>query len=621
MPNVPIYSTPTVAPGELPGIRQQTPYRMMQAAEIGPNQVAKLGNALTSAGVQTLDLMTHEQILTNEIKGKNFATSQVTGNDAITHGSDDGKIPGYLSLKGEDAMKAYDETVAKLKQIPIDLAKDLDNPAQQQLVDNVSKMQLEAALNQVKAHRDQQIQVADKTAAQTRVAVNASSATKGYNPVTDTPLANFDHDNPANNSAYQQSLLTVETETRSLWAGNKPDVIQAKVDEMLGNVYAQTLGYILGGKHGGGDVASVAVAQKYFESVKDQLTPAQIEAADGALKTRATLVNAQTAADDVYSRFGAAKDEKSALEAVYKITDPEVRQKTLAMVKERFNSDQMISERGMRDADNKGLLALTNGGTLQSLMNSDTWGGMSAHAQHTAQEWVRSNQLHNAQLSQIDKMADMAGYQQILQLRQDNPAAFAGLDIVKTAKELGIKSPATVGQIINMQASYNKGDAAEAAFNTAFKNARVLYGPLLVNAGLTPLPGMDPNKKAAADTGKAAFEAQVQGDIQDWMKANGNKIPDGKALDTIIKQNLTPMFIRDTGSWFGLGSDQTKLLGTMKADERAKAYTISASDLQKQNPAQYRQLSDSLKTKFGRVPTPVEIENQYTAMMLMMKGK
>ena len=72
--------------------------------------------------------------------------------------------------------------------------------------------------------------------------------------------------------------------------------------------------------------------------------------------------------------------------------------------------------------------------------------------------------------------------------------------------------------------------------------------------------------------------------------------------------------------WFGMGEDQTKLLGTLNAQERAKAYVISADDLAKQNPTQYAQLYNSLKAKLGRNPNKTDIENAYTTMVLLMKG-
>lgn len=278
MPNVPVYSTSQVAPSNLPDAREQTPYRLMQAAEAGPAEQQKFGQAVTGVGLEMMKQETLNQIQQNEIAAKNHDTAQVTSNDAILHGSDDGTVPGFLSLKGNDAVTAFDDTVKKIKQVPVDLSQNLSNPAQQQLVQNTTQMRIDAALNQVKQHRDQQMQVANTTASQVRAKVGADSAAKGFNPITDTPTLNFNQDDPSSNSAYQQSLQTVASETRSLYAGLPQDVQDAKVKEALANTYVNTLAFILGGKKGqGADPGSLASAKQYFDKVRDDLSPEQID--------------------------------------------------------------------------------------------------------------------------------------------------------------------------------------------------------------------------------------------------------------------------------------------------------------------------------------------------------
>lgn len=278
MPNVPVYGTSQVAPSALPDVRQQTPYRLMQAATAGPMEQQKLGQSITAAGAEAMKMATMDQIQQNEIVAKNHDTSQITANDAILHGSDDGSIPGFLSLKGQDAVTAFDDTVKKIKQVPVDLSQGLSNPAQQQLVQNTTQLRIDAALTQAKQHRDQQMQIANTTASQVRAKVGSDSAAKGYNPITDTPTLNFNQDDPASNSAYQQSLQTVASETRSLYQGLPQDVQDAKVKEALSSTYVSTLAYILGGQKGQGiDSGSLASAKQYFNQVKGDLSPEQID--------------------------------------------------------------------------------------------------------------------------------------------------------------------------------------------------------------------------------------------------------------------------------------------------------------------------------------------------------
>lgn len=313
MPNVPVYSTSQVAPTNLPDARQQTPYRMMQAAEAGPAEQQKLGQAVTGVGLEAAKQETLTQIQQNEIAAKDHDTAQVTANDAILHGSDDGSVPGFLSLKGQDAANAYDDTVKKIKQVPVDLSQNLDNPAQQQLVQNTSQMRIDAALTQAKAHRDQQIQVANTTASQVRAKVGSDSAAKGYSPITDTPTlasegdANYD-------SAYQQGLRTVASETRSLYADLPQDVQDAKVKEALAGTYVNTLAYILGGKKGqGADPGSLASAKQYFDQVRDALSPEQIDKIQPVLDASNKQDQIVTVQRALQAQPGSISDKRKAL--------------------------------------------------------------------------------------------------------------------------------------------------------------------------------------------------------------------------------------------------------------------------------------------------------------------
>jgi hypothetical protein len=294
MPNVPVYSTTQVAPSNLPDARQQTPRRLLQANELGPMEQQRLGQSLVSTGVEGLNMATMEQIQQNETAAKQFDVDHVTANDAILHGSTDAQgnhIPGYLDLKGAQAAdpKVVADTEAKLRAVPQDLTQSLDNTAQQKLVAQTQQLRTQAALNMMNNHRARQLEVAETTASQLRVTAGAASATKGFNFGADTPTLITDQADPNYNSAYQQGLRTVASETRSLSAGLPQDAQDAAVKQALSGVYAQTVAYMLNGPKGAaGDPGSLATARTYYNSVKDHLSPQQIEKIEPVLNAANT---------------------------------------------------------------------------------------------------------------------------------------------------------------------------------------------------------------------------------------------------------------------------------------------------------------------------------------------
>ena len=276
MPNVPVYSSASVEPIALPGVRQQTPYRMMQAATLGPSETLAAGRAMLSAGKELAQEATLDQIHQNETQAKTFDTKHITSNDAVLYGADnpDGShTKGFMDMQGQDAIDAYEATKKKLKDIPVSLGDGLQNPAQQQLVANTSELRTQGAMNQVESHYQRQVKVANDAASDARRKTASDSATRSFDPVRDTPQLNFDQENPEKNSMYQQSLQTVVSSTRDLWAHMPQEVIDQKVKEALSNTYIDTIEKLANGRNS--TPADSASAKAYFESVKGQLSADQ----------------------------------------------------------------------------------------------------------------------------------------------------------------------------------------------------------------------------------------------------------------------------------------------------------------------------------------------------------
>ena len=151
MPNVPIYSANVVSPSALPGVRQQTPYRQMQAASIGPAENIKMGEALTSLGGEMMREVTLDQIATNEAAAKDFDAQHMAANQTV--------LDQYTSLKGKNAVEGFDDAAEKLGKLPQELEDKLQNPAQRQLVKHMAEMRTTAAMGQLAVHKRQQTDV------------------------------------------------------------------------------------------------------------------------------------------------------------------------------------------------------------------------------------------------------------------------------------------------------------------------------------------------------------------------------------------------------------------------------------------------------------------------------
>jgi hypothetical protein len=133
-----------------------------------------------------------------------------------------------------------------------ELSKDLQNPAQQELVKASHAMRIQAAMVQAAQHRDQQNDVYQKTASDVRVKTAQEARRWRTTRSPTAPLATFDHDNPAANSQYQQYLQTIKSETRDQAAAHGPARGRGAdlVEERVAKAYALTLGHLIDRKGG-----------------------------------------------------------------------------------------------------------------------------------------------------------------------------------------------------------------------------------------------------------------------------------------------------------------------------------------------------------------------------------
>jgi hypothetical protein len=603
MPQVPVYNTAQAEPAALPNPGDSLA-QTVRFGTIGAREQEAMGAALIKTGSEFGQIAAEQQATENEAAVKQQAAALMEAQSKILRDPS----TGYLFKPGADAVKAFkgDDTTPGVGQtiadLPKQMAQNLTNPRQQQMWQDVSARMTEQALNEVRNHAGQQLKVYNAQASQDMADTFAANAALAY------PTWNTE------GSAFQTGLATAKAnwaEVAKLKFGSAAtqNVIDSYVQSQLTKLHKSVVDNMIADQ-------KPQMALDYINSIKSKQLPSgtpelqpemRAHLQELAQKTDITS-SALAKADQIYGlRSG---DEKGAMEDVAKIADPQIRLKAETLLKERYNTAQVIEDRARRAADNAGLLQITNGGSLSALMKSKVWNDMSAHGQETAQQWVRTKALQAQQLSMGDKMSDMAAFQSVLQIRQENPAQFASMNIVKTAANLGIKSPQVVHQLLEMQTNVNKNDAKEKTISAAWSFASKIYTPMLEAAKVGPTSGMKPGPaKERAIQEKSLFESNVQTDIVNWMTQNGGRVPDDKAVRQIITNNLTPVQIGGTGIW----NDDTKRLGVLTDEERAKAY-VPVESIQKDAPGQYQKLFNDMSRQLGRAPTVKEIEQRYAEL-------
>lgn len=285
MPVVPSYDNTTVAPTNLPDVRQQVPRGLDSLVEKATGEQIRLGQAMQQTGAEGMQEIVAQQIQDTESKAKNGSTAYIAGSNAILHGapgnSTDGTPPdpstGYLYKNGSDAVDGYKDTVKALADLKQKTLDGMDNNAQRQAVQNALELHYQSAVTMAAEHAAKQRGVRDMADSKTRQSVSIDAAAKSFDPLMDKASYSYDPDKPDTSTPYQQYLhvANVEASTQAGIQGiTDPTARTEFVRHQMQGAYAQTFNNILkGGDPGSGQTA---IANDFFSAVKDQLdTPTQ----------------------------------------------------------------------------------------------------------------------------------------------------------------------------------------------------------------------------------------------------------------------------------------------------------------------------------------------------------
>jgi hypothetical protein len=573
MPVVPTINAPQVAPINLPGAEYQTPTRFLAESQVPGEQLSRLGQGMQKAGDELMAEATRQQININEAAAKDYDTKLMAGVQSVLYGTPDAP-GGYLNTKGKDAIDAFDAAAKTLGQLPQDLAKDLQNPAQAELVKNVAQQRIQSAIVHATTHRSQQSDVYVKTTGELRMKTAQDNAALAYNPISDTPA--FDSENTA--SPYQQYLATVQAEARELAMRNgvtEEKDVNAVVRDATAKAYMGTLAHLIDRK--GGNSADQKIAQAFFDAVKKELPAADQDKVRSVLEAGAQKDEALTLALKIKGSISDIAAQEKALDDKFAAGDIKAEVHNMALQYLRADNSQRRSEETEADKAFIGKVWDTarKGGTLGSLQPSDIdfikRRGLGTQVDLIFKREERARKGD-------DSIDDTRLWSDLMRQMGDDPAGFASVDLFKVAPQL---TNSHYDYLLKAQAGITRKDARAAAAVDAQKIATQAVtdtkAQLLASGfNLSPKPNTEAAKNL--DTLTASLYDAVTKAQVDWadkkltapqMREEARKITLGMVKDQALA---------GTG-YFGTTIGQKhKPVWKMTPEERAAPWDIPDND-------------------------------------------
>jgi hypothetical protein len=574
MPVVPTINTPSVAPIALPGATWETPTRILSESQVPGEQLSKFGQGTLKAGDELLDEATRQQININEAAAKDYDTKLMSGIQAVMYGTPD-KPGGYLSTKGKDALDTFDAAAKSVGQLPTDLAKGLENPAQAQLVKNIAQQRVQSAIVNATTHRSQQSDVYLKTTGELRMKTAQDNAALAYNPITDTPA--FDAENT--NSPYQQYLGTVQSEAKELAIRNgvtEQSDVDAVVRNATAKAYMGTLAHLIDRK--GGSSADTQIAKSFFDAVKDQLPAADqdkvrsvIEAGSQQDEALALTIKIKGQEQDI------AKQEQT-LDDMFTKGDikPEVHKMALQML--RADNTQRRGEEAEADKAFIGKVwgVAKQGGTLASLAPSDL-ARIQERGLGTQVDLIFKREDKNRKGEALD---DSQLWTDLMRQMGDDPGSFASMDLYKLFPKL---TDSHYDYLVKAQASITRRDANAAAkldpqkiVSQAVSDTRAQM--LASGFNLSPKPNTEAAKNL--DTFESSLYDTLTKAQADWQDKKLTPPQMREEARKITMGMLKDQALAGTG-YFGTSIGQSHMpVWKMTPAQRSAAWDIPDTDRQ-----------------------------------------
>lgn len=219
----------------------------------------------------------------NEREAKKLDIEIAKRRDRLLWGDGTEQNPGFLSVKGENALSAAGATQQALQKVREEVLGSTKNPKVRQLAEAMSAQQIEAGLNLINRHITDQRLEANKTVSEARMQTAISSAVKDWN-------------NPAAMRAAGE-VINGEMTSRKRAEGWDDEVLKQKLDEARGHLVGSVVKQAIAADN-------VEAAQKILDANEASLPAAARVELYTLLRDQSVTKQGQALADQAFAKFG-----------------------------------------------------------------------------------------------------------------------------------------------------------------------------------------------------------------------------------------------------------------------------------------------------------------------------
>lgn len=299
-------------------------------------------------------------------------------------------------------------------------------------------------------------------------------------------------------------------------------------------------------------------ASEYLKKNRGDMTAEAVLRAEAGLKETTARIRAQGFADEVFARGLSA--EEAIKEARSKFTGVE-EDAAVQELKVRFTDAETIKARDQKAASDAAWKVLANGGGRKGIA-PELWNRLGGEEQRQIKDWLDAKWRQAQADANRETVDDRETYYRLRTMATEDPATFAGLDLMKYEPYL---TKGAFARLTEVQAGISKNDAKAMEIN------RVVSSTVKTLKGEIAAAGLDTSPKEGSKQAKefAMFMNQLTMALDDAGRQKGSPLTDMEARK--IGMGLLREGIEQGSGVFGFF--QTKKRGYQIAAEGDPAKT------------------------------------------------
>lgn len=395
------------------------------------------------------DIVKEEQKSADALAVSNYKDKLIREKNKLFWGDEANGFSGAKSKTGKEALAAKENYLAAFKDFSTKEYESLSNDRQKSLAAQVMREQEYDLSGNLNRHVAGEIEKFRTDVTKSAIASLTDDASKNW--MTEGKISSVIQD--------QRKAIMEYAGTANIPLEQQNEVVKRQIKETESKTHSSVINSMINSKE-------PAVAQVYFNAVKDSMTSEDSQRVSNLLKEGTTRMMGQQYEDELIKRY--PNDEPAALKAAREIDNPDHRDEAVRRVKLRFNEDR---EAQRAQSENRSKVAIEFAKQNKERPAPEMWNALSPEEQKVVDTVIQGGYVVT-DVNRLYKLKQMV-----------HTPEFKDMNL---ALEMNRIAPNDLQQLMDLQTGLRGGNAKSKELADGIRSDQEIINTNLKAAGINP---------------------------------------------------------------------------------------------------------------------------------------